>query len=66
MNETSREYMPNLNKYIGDEGIKFTNAYVNTALCCPSRTEIIDHVECDESGCQGPEILSGYRCQSSE
>lgn len=33
----SLRYMPNVRRYLADEGVEFTNAYVSNGLCCPSR-----------------------------
>ncbi|KAG0236794.1 hypothetical protein BGW42_002662 [Actinomortierella wolfii] len=33
----SLDYMPNVNKYIRQEGTEFTNYYTTSAMCCPSR-----------------------------
>jgi arylsulfatase A-like enzyme len=35
------QYMPNLQKEIIAKGISFSNAYVTTPLCCPSRSSIL-------------------------
>ena len=37
----SSDVMPNLQKYLVNEGITFEYAYVATPICCPSRTETI-------------------------
>ncbi|KAI9335263.1 alkaline-phosphatase-like protein, partial [Obelidium mucronatum] len=37
----SLEYMPILQKHLGEEGTKFEKHYVTTALCCPSRVSIL-------------------------
>ncbi|KAI9369166.1 Six-hairpin glycosidase-like protein [Aspergillus egyptiacus] len=36
----SVEYMPHVKSRIRDQGIDFTNHFVTTALCCPSRVSI--------------------------
>lgn len=33
--------MPETNRLIGDMGVRFTNAFVSTPLCCPSRASIL-------------------------
>ena len=38
----SLDYMPKLNKLLRKEGMEFVNYFVTTALCCPSRTIIIN------------------------
>jgi N-acetylglucosamine-6-sulfatase len=35
------QYMPNLQKEIIAKGVNFTNTYVTTPLCCPSRSSIL-------------------------
>ena len=35
------EYMPNTQQMIFDEGVTFTNGYITTPLCCPSRASIL-------------------------
>ncbi|KAI9335268.1 putative arylsulfatase [Obelidium mucronatum] len=37
----SLEYMPILQKHLGEEGTKFEKHYVTTAICCPSRVSIL-------------------------
>eukprot|EP01084_Bolivina_argentea_P145703 255337_1 len=37
----SPKYMPNLQSMIVSEGISMNNGFVNTPVCCPSRTELI-------------------------
>lgn len=36
----SVEYMPHVSSRIRDQGIDFTNHFVTTALCCPSRVSL--------------------------
>ena len=33
----SLNFMPKLSKYIGDAGARYSNGYVTTPMCCPSR-----------------------------
>ena len=33
----SLEFMPKLSKYIGESGARYSNGYVTTPMCCPSR-----------------------------
>ncbi|KAF5284165.1 hypothetical protein FQR65_LT00165 [Abscondita terminalis] len=33
--------MPHIRKVIADEGVTFTNAFVNSPICCPSRSTIL-------------------------
>lgn len=40
-NDTSMNAMPQANALLGDVGIRFSNFYVNTPVCCPSRSELI-------------------------
>lgn len=35
------EYMPNTQRLIFDQGVTFTNGFVTTPLCCPSRSSIL-------------------------
>lgn len=35
------QYMPNVQKELVAKGVNFTNAYVTTPLCCPSRASIL-------------------------
>eukprot|EP01084_Bolivina_argentea_P184141 317650_1 len=37
----SPSYMPSLQSLIVNEGMTFSNAFVNTPVCCPSRTEFV-------------------------
>jgi len=41
MNADEIAYMPNLNKYLKDKGITFSNFFASTPLCCPSRTTFL-------------------------
>ena len=34
-------FMPNLEQFIINQGITFTNSYVATPICCPSRSELL-------------------------
>jgi len=34
-------HMPQLRAYLADQGVTFTNFFVTTALCCPSRSSIL-------------------------
>jgi len=35
------QYMPNTQRLLADQGLKFTEAYVTRSLCCPSRATIL-------------------------
>lgn len=35
------EYMPNTQQLIFDQGVTFTNGFITTPLCCPSRASIL-------------------------
>jgi arylsulfatase A-like enzyme len=35
------EYMPNTQQMIFDQGVTFTNGFITTPLCCPSRSSIL-------------------------
>lgn len=37
----SMEYMPNTQQLIFDQGVTFSNGYVTTPFCCPSRASIL-------------------------
>lgn len=37
----SIDYMPKLQNYFVQQGIKFTNSFVTTSICCPSRSSIL-------------------------
>ena len=41
MDSASLDYMPNVMKLIGEQGITFSHAFVTDSLCCPSRTSIL-------------------------
>jgi N-acetylglucosamine-6-sulfatase len=41
MNATDLKYMPKTQSLLGDQGVKFTNAFVTRSLCCPSRATIL-------------------------
>ena len=40
-NSLDSQYMPRLDKLFRNEGMEFTNYYVSTGLCCPSRATIL-------------------------
>lgn len=72
-----RDLMPTLFSQLVDRGVLFTRAYVNTSLCCPSRSEIMTglyqhHTGVDNNGIPltRPTIIqalqdSGYRTMLS-
>lgn len=35
------DQMPNLRRYMIDQGVAFSNAFVHTPICCPSRSSIL-------------------------
>lgn len=35
------EYMPNTQQLIFDQGVTYTNGFITTPLCCPSRASIL-------------------------
>ena len=35
------DFLPYTKKYLADQGMNFTNFFVNTPVCCPSRAELI-------------------------
>lgn len=34
------KYMPNVRKYLGDQGVTFTNGFAPLPLCCPARASV--------------------------
>jgi N-acetylglucosamine-6-sulfatase len=51
----NRGLMPNVYREIVDKGVLFTRAYLNTSLCCPSRSQILTglyehHTGVDQNG----------------
>ncbi len=64
MRKDDLKYMPKTNALLGDQGMRFENAFVSYALCCPSRSTIMrgqyahntgvwDHVNGPDGGWQG-------------
>jgi len=47
---THPDYMPSLNTLFREGGMEFTNFYVSTALCCPSRVSILRGQYCHNTG----------------
>lgn len=41
LNSTNARYMPNLHKYIANQGMHLNNFLVTTSLCCPSRINLL-------------------------
>ena len=37
----SLQFMPKLNRYLREEGAEFSNGFVTTPMCCPSRSSIM-------------------------
>ena len=35
------DFLPKIKKHLNDEGVNFTNFFVNTPICCPSRAELV-------------------------
>ena len=44
------ELMPNVHEELVDQGVNFTRAYVNLALCCPSRASILTGLYAHHTG----------------
>ncbi|XP_065885331.1 N-acetylglucosamine-6-sulfatase-like [Dysidea avara] len=61
----SLDYMPRLNKIMREGGTEFTQFYVSTGLCCPSRATILRGQYChnteiwDNGGMNNDTFLSG-------
>ena len=62
--------MPKLKELVIDEGMLFTNAFVTTPICCPSRSSILTgkyihnhgaHNNSVEGNCAGTDWLVLYR-----
>jgi arylsulfatase A-like enzyme len=49
-NSTHPHYMPSLNTLFREGGMEFTNFFVSTALCCPSRVSILRGQYCHNTG----------------
>lgn len=37
----SLKFMPKLNRLLAQEGVTYTNGYVTTPMCCPSRSSLL-------------------------
>lgn len=52
------QFMPKTNALIGDKGIRFTNAFASTPLCCPSRASILSGQYSHTHGVRGNQHAS--------
>ena len=56
----SMEYMPNTQKMIFDQGVTFTNGFITTPLCCPSRASILTGMYAHNHGVTENDIKLNY------
>jgi N-acetylglucosamine-6-sulfatase len=71
MRKDDLKYMPKTRHLLGDRGMRFNNAYVSNALCCPSRATILRGQYAHNTGVWTNDNSSvggweGYRARGNE
>ena len=54
------EYMPNSQEMIFDQGVTFTNGFITTPLCCPSRASILTGMYAHNHGVTDNDVKLEY------